>query len=175
MSFNTYQPNDGDALDADITNSWKSRAMKPVIRNKVMSIAAHATARLLFPKIFAYNKEDEEEEDAAIVLESLQEWAADKSNYSKTSLYAIITALWSPSAIVYTDYCETYREVKRLVDGKIEKEMILDEELSGFNDEVVPRDELYIENWYEPNIQRQGWLIRRRVQSYSLLISMASL
>jgi hypothetical protein len=126
MSFNTYQPNDGDALEADVTNSWKSRAMKPVIRNKVMSIAAHATARLLFPKIFAYNKEDEEEEDAAIVLESLQEWAADKSNYAKTSLYAIITALWSPSSIVYTDYCETYREVKRLEDGKIVKEMMLD-------------------------------------------------
>ncbi len=169
MSFNTYQPNDGDALESDITNSWKSRAMKPVIRNKVMSIAAHATARLLFPKIFAYNQEDEEEEDAAVVLETLQEWAADKSNYSKTSLYAIITALWSPSAIVYTDYVETYREVKRMVDGKIVKDMMLDEDLSGFNDEVCPRDELYIENWYEPNIQRQGWLIRRRVQSYSLL------
>ncbi len=169
MSFNTYQPNDGDSVGADITNSWKSRAIKPVIRNKVMSIAAHATARLLFPKIFAYNQEDEEEEDAAIVLESLQEWAADKSNYAKTSLYAIITALWSPSSIVYTDYVETYREVKRIKDGKMVKELILDEDLSGFNDEVCPRDELYIENWYEPNIQRQGWLIRRRVQSYSLL------
>jgi hypothetical protein len=169
MSFNTYQPNDGDALEADITNSWKSRAMKPIIRNKVMSIAAHATARLLFPKVFAYNEQDEEEEDAAIVLESLQEWAADKSDYAKTSLYAIITALWSPSAIVYTDYVETYREVKRMKDGKIVKEMMLDEDLSGFNDEVCPRDELYIENWYEPNIQRQGWLIRRRVQAYSLL------
>lgn len=169
MSFNTYQPNDGDALDADITNSWKSRAMKPIIRNKVMSIAAHATARLLFPKIFAYNQQDEEEEDAAIVLESLQEWAADKSNYARTSLYAVITALWSPSSIVYTDYVETYRQVKRMKDGKIVKEIMLDEDLSGFIDEVVPRDELYIENWYEPNIQRQGWLIRRRVQSYSLL------
>ena len=164
MSFNTYQPNDGDALESDITNSWKSRAMKPVIRNKIMSIAAHATARLLFPKIFAYNQQDEEEQDAATVLESLQEWAADRSNYAKTSLYAILTALWSPSSIVYTDYCETYREVKR--DGK--KEVILDETLSGFIDEVVPRDELYIENWYESDIQRQGWLLRRRVQSFSL-------
>lgn len=168
MSFNTYQPNDGDALDADITNSWKSRAMKPIIRNKVMSIAAHATARLLFPKIFAYNQEDEEEQDAAIVLESLQEWAADKSNYAKTSLYAIITALWSPSAIVYTDYVETYRDVKRMKDGKMVVETILDEEMSGFIDEVCPRDELYIENWYESNIQRQAWLLRRKVQSYSL-------
>lgn len=166
MSFNTYQPNDGDALEGDIVNSWKSRAMKPIIRNKIMSIAAHATARLLFPKIFAYNQQDDEEEDAAIVLESLQEWAADRSNYAKTSLYAVITALWSPASIIYTDYVETYREVKR---GKENKEVILDENLSGFTDEVVPVDELYIENFYEPDLQRQGWLIRRRVQSYSLL------
>ncbi len=164
MSFLTFQPNDGDALDGDIVNSWKSRAMKPIIRNKIMSIAAHATARLLFPKIFAYNENDDEEEDAAIVLESLQEWAADRSNYAKTSLYAVITSLWSPAAIIYTDYTETYRTVKR--NG--EKELMLDENLSGFQDEVVPVDELYIENFYEPDIQRQGWLIRRRVQSYTL-------
>lgn len=168
MSFNTYQPNDGDAVGADVTNSWKSRAMKPIVRNKIMSIAAHATARLLFPKVFAYNQQDEEEEDAAIVLESLQEWAADRSNYAKTSLYAILTALWSPCSIVYTDYVETLREVKRIKDGKTVKEIILDETLSGFIDEVVPRDELYIENWYEPDIQRQGWIIRRKVQSYAL-------
>jgi hypothetical protein len=169
MSFNTYQPNDGDNLQADQTSAWKSRAMKPIIRNKIMSIAAHATARLLFPKVFAYNQDDEEEEDVATVLESLQEWAADRSNYAKTSLYAILTALWSPSSIVYTDYVETYREVKkRKENGKWVKELMLDEDLSGFIDEVVPRDELYIENWYEPDIQRQGWLIRRKVQSYSL-------
>lgn len=169
MSFNTYQPNDGDNLEADQVSAWKSRAMKPIIRNKIMSIAAHATARLLFPKIFAYNDQDEEEEDVATVLESLQEWAADRSNYAKTSLYAILTALWSPSSIVYTDYVETYREVKRKKEnGKWVKELMLDEDLSGFVDEVVPRDELYIENWYEPDIQRQGWLIRRKVQSYSL-------
>lgn len=164
MSFNTYQPNDGDNLGSDMTNSWKSNAMKPIIRNKIMSIAAHATARLLFPKIFAYNQQDDEEEDAATVLESLQEWAADKSNYAKTSLYAVLTALWSPSSIVYTDYVETYRKVKQA--GR--EVVMLDEDMSGFIDEVVPRDELYIENWYEPNIQRQGWLIRRKVQSYSL-------
>lgn len=169
MSFNAYQPNDGDAPSNDITNSWKSRAMKPIIRNKIMSIAAHATARLLFPKIFAYNQEDEEEAEVAVVLESLQEWAADRSNYAKTSLYAILTALWSPSSIVYTEYVETYREVKReKVGGKWRTEKLLDEDLSGFIDEVVPRDELYIENWYEPEIQRQGWLLRRKVQSYSL-------
>ena len=170
MAFNTYQPNDGDALEGDEINAWKSRAVKPIIRNKAFSIAAHATARLLFPRIFAYNQLDEEEEDAATVMESLQEWAADRSNYAKTSMYAVITALWSPAAIIETYYAETYRDVKKeKVGGKWVTESMCDENLSGFMDEVVPADELYIENFYESDIQRQGWLIRRRVQAYSLL------
>jgi hypothetical protein len=48
-------------------------------------------------------------------------------------------------------------------------ETMLDETLSGFQDTVVPVDQLYIENFFEPDIQKQGWLIWRRVQSYELL------
>ncbi len=171
MAFNTYQSNDGDSPEGDYTDSWKSRAVKPVIRNKILSIAAHVTARLLFPRVFAYNQQDDEEQNAAIVLESLNEWVADKSNYAQTSLYAVITSLWSPAAIVCKDYVETYRQVKRKkkAGGGYEMETILDETLSGFIDEVVPVDELFIENFYEKDIQKQGWLIRRKVQTYTLL------
>lgn len=171
MSFNTYQANDGDSPEGDQIDSWKSRAMKPVVRNKILSIAAHVTARMLFPKVFAYNQQDDQEEAAATVLESLQEWAADKSGYAYTSLRAVVTALWSPAAIVYTDYVETYRTVKRAKKdgGGYETELMLDETLSGFMDDVVPVDELFIENFYERDIQRQQFIIRRKVQSYALL------
>ncbi len=169
MSFNTYQPNDGDPIEGDEINGWRSNAVKPIIRNKIMSIAAHATARLLFPKVFAYNQNDDEEVSTATVLESLMEWAADQSNYNKLALNAVITALWSPASIVHTDYVETYREVKReKVNGKWTKEKILDENLSGFVDEIIPVDQLYIENFYEEDIQKQGWLLLRKVKAYSL-------
>jgi hypothetical protein len=171
MSFNTYQPNDGDAVEGDELNTWKSRAVKPIVRNKIMSIAAHVTAQLLFPKVFAYNDQNEEEQDAAIVLEDLMEWTGDRSDYSKVFLYAVITALYSPASIVDLDYVETYRKVKvaKKEDGTYETADILDEDLSGFINSVVPVDELYIENFYESDIQKQGWLLRRKVQSYSLL------
>ena len=66
MEFNTYQPNNGDAWEGSApSTAWRSRAMRPIVRNKCMSIAAHATARLLFPKIFAYNEDSESQEDAA--------------------------------------------------------------------------------------------------------------
>lgn len=171
MAWNTYQPNDGDGVEGDETNNWKSNAMKPIVRNKVVSIAAHATARVIFPKIFAYSKNNEEQNDAATVLRDLMEWAADKSDYSQTSFYAIIAALVNPVSIVNLDYVEAYKAVKKQKEktGKWKLEYELDEEGSGFKDVVVGADELYIENFYEHDIQKQGWLLMRKVQSYELL------
>lgn len=171
MAWNTYQVNDGDGYEEDISDSWKSRAMRPIIRNKSVSIAAHATARLIFPKVFAYNEQSDEQRDAAQVMRDLIEWSADQSNYQQTALFAIISALVNPIAYTYTEYCEVYKRIKSEKDenGKWQWEEVLDEERSGFKDVIVPPDQLFIENFYEYNIQNQGFLIWRRVQSYDLM------
>lgn len=171
MAWNTYQPNDGDGVEGDEVNNWKSNAMKPVVRNKIVSIAAHATARLIFPKIFAYSKDNEEQKDAAMIMRDLMEWVADQSEYAQTSFYAIISALINPVSIINLEYVESYRAAKRNKDkeGNWVLDYELDEEASGFKDTVVAPDELYIENFYEHDIQKQGWLIMRKVQSYDLL------
>ncbi len=170
MSWNTYQPNNGGPMWGDELNSWRSRALKPVVRNKCISIAAHATARLIFPKVFAYDELSDTQEDAAQVMRDLMEWTADQANYTNTSLHAVITALTDPVSIIYTEYGEVYRDVKRKRDdkGKWVKEKMLDETLSGFKDEMCPCDEMFIENFYESDWQKQGFLIRRKVYSYSL-------
>lgn len=168
MSFNAYQPNNGDALEGDEINSWRSRAMRPIARNKVISIAAHATARLIFPKIFAFDEQNEEQRESAQVMEDLMEWAGQQADWSKTALYATISSLVNPACIIHTEYAETYRTVKRgkKSGGGYETETLLDEDYSGFKDAIVPVDELYIENIYEHDIQKQGWLIRRRLLSW---------
>lgn len=170
MSFNTYQSNNGEAWEGDQLSGWRSRAIRPIVRNKCISIAAHATARLIFPKIFAYNNQSEQDNDAAQVMEDLMEWAADESNYAYTSLMRVITALSSPASIGYTEYGEVYKNVKIEKDEQgnwIEKK-VRDLAFPCFQDVVVPVDQLYIENFFEPDIQKQGWLIWRRVYSYSL-------
>lgn len=168
MSFNAYQPNNGDALEGDEINSWRSRAIRPIARNKVISIAAHATARMIFPKVFSWDRGDEAQQDAAQVMEDLMEWSGNDSDWSKTMLYATIASLVNPACIIYTDYAETYRKVKRgrKTDGSYETEVMLDEDFSGFREEIVPIDEFFIENIYEHDIQKQAWLIRRRVLSW---------
>ncbi len=170
MAWNTYQPNNGEALSGDQMNAWRSRAIRPVIRNKAVSIAAHATARLIFPKIFAYDQASQTQRDAAQLMESLMEWAGDESNYTYTALNRIITALYSPASIGYTEYQEIYRTVKTEKDenGNWIEERVLDKAFPCFQDCAVPIDQLYIENFYEPDIQKQGWLIWRKVYSYTL-------
>lgn len=169
MSFNTYQPNNGEAWAGSPQTAWRSRALRPVVRNKAMSIAAHATARLIFPKILAYNNQSEEQQDAAQVMEDLMEWSGDESSYSFVALMRVITALYSPASIGYTEYGEVTRLVKaeKGSDGKWIEKRVRDEAYPCFMDAVVPVDQLYIENFYQPDIQRQGWIIWRKVYSYS--------
>jgi hypothetical protein len=158
LSFNAYQPNNGQAVAGDPMNSWRSNAMRPIVRDKCISIAAHATARLIFPKVFAYDEDNEIQEDAAQVMETLMEWST-RQKWGETSLKAVIEALTSPACIMHSEYSEVYNSKGEL-----------DEVQSGFIDTIVPVDQIYISNFYEPDIQKQDWLIWRRVQSYQLLL-----
>lgn len=172
MAFNTYQPNNGDALEGDEINSWKSNAIRPIVRNKAISIAAHATASLIFPKIFAYDSSNNEQSEAAQVMGDLMEWAGEQSNYLKTNLYAVIAALVNPASIIFTEYAEVFKKVKKERGDKgWTFDMLLDEDQSGFKDTVVPVDELYISNFYEHDIQKQDFLIWRKVLSYDTITS----
>lgn len=168
MSFNTYQPNNGQGWDGDQQSQWRSRAIRPIVRNKCMSIAAHATARLLFPKVFAYNENSDAQQDAAKVMEDLMEWSGDVSNYPYTALNRVMTAMASPVSIGYTEYGEVTRLVKVEKDGDVWKEKrIRDEAYPCFMDVSVPVTQFYIENIFEPDVQKQGWVIWRKVYAFS--------
>lgn len=181
LMWNTYQPNDGDVPDDDPVNSWRSRAVRPITRNKVISIAASMLSKYLFPKVFSYSKTDEEQSDAAVVMSDLIEWVADQIDYPQLSLFAIIQALVNPVSIVYEGFEENYRVVRRPKeddDGMFMKDdkgnflfdevYELDEEMSGFKACCVPNEEFFISDFYQREIQLQDWVIWRRVCNYDL-------
>lgn len=172
MSWAVYQPNDGDALEGDQVNGWRSQAVRPIVRNKVFSIAAHITARTLFPKIVAFDEDATEQSDAASVMSDLMEWSIFNTNaaYADVSLRAVIAALVRPVSIVQTEYTEVFRNVKReKLTGGYRMERILDEDFSGFIDESVPPEQVLIPDFYQPDIQKQSWVIRRRVRPFQTL------
>lgn len=162
--FNTYvEPESNDPDE-----SWKSTAIRPIVRNRVISIAAHVTGTLIYPQIFAQNDQDQEDKDAETVMRDLMEWVGEQSNYAQTFLYSIIAALVNPAVIIYTEFAKRNRTVKEIDEkGKWTKKEILDEVNSGFKDCIVPIDELFIGNIYEHNIQNQPFLVWRRAINYS--------
>jgi hypothetical protein len=171
MTFNTYQPNNGQAPEGDLINSWKSHAMKPVARNKVISVAAHVTAKLMFPKIFASDTSSEVQHESATVMRELVEWASNQNDYSRNTLSAVINACVNPASFVHEEYAIAKRTIKteKGSDNKWITKDIIDEDNSGFRLTQVPVDELFVANFYEPDIQRQNYLIWRRVQGYDIM------
>lgn len=168
MAYNNYLPNDGDYSE-DSTDYWRSNAQRPIIRNKILSIAAHATARTIFPKVFAINDQSEEQREAANAMELLMEYDGEKVDYVRFSLYAVLQALFQPASITYREYSHVYRNIKTEIDEATNRwkvERILDEEESGSKAEIVPIEEYLIPNFYEDDVQKQDWIIRRRIISY---------
>lgn len=173
MRFNTYQ----EPASEDPDESWKSRAVRPITRNRAISIAAHMTAAVMFPVVHAQNENDEADRDGAMVMRDLVEWAGEQANYEKNVVYAIIAALVNPAVILTTEYAEVWRKVKDGYEdykenGEKKKRLIvkdvLDELYSGFKDGLVPLDEWWMPDFYQRDVQKQPYIIRRRAITYDI-------
>ena len=170
MAYNNFMPNDGDYNDGDPLSEWRSNAQRPIIRNKVLSIGAHATANVRSPRVFACDDDSHEQKEAEEVMSLLMDLDNSRSNYIRTYLYATLTALFQPAAIAYREYSDVYRMIRTEEEdenGNVENKLIRvkDEEKSGPHSEVVPVEEILIPNFYENDIQEQDWVIRRRIIS----------
>ncbi len=162
-AFNSYvEPSSNNPDEA-----WRANVVRPITRNRIISIAAHATATILIPSVFAQNDQDEEDKAAANIMRDLMEWVRSHSDYDLTMLYGVIAALVNPVAYLKADYAEVLQTIrKRNVDGSITNTQVIDEVLSGFRAMNVPADEILITNPYEFEIQRQKAVIRRRFISF---------
>lgn len=167
LAFNSYQENDGNPMMEDRLGGWRSRAMRPLQRNKAISIAAHMTARQIVPKVFAYNEMDDEQEDSARVMGYLVDWAREQANYPFMALHRTITSLYSPISWGFSEYAKVYRNVKDKRDekGKWQYKQVLDDEQFGFQHIPLATDQVFFPDFYERDCQKQDFLIIRRVIS----------
>jgi len=163
-AWNSFQPAGSD--DPDL--AWKSNAIRPITRNKVISIVAHLTGNIIYPIIYAQNENQEEDRDAAETMRDLLEYACDNSDYAETFVYSVIAACVNPAIVLQNEYVEIFRTIKEVKeDGSYEAKKVLDDAFSGIVQSIVPLNELYISDVYERDIQKQPFLIRRRVIDYN--------
>ncbi len=161
--FNSYIPPKSDDPD----ESWRAQTVRPVTRNKIISIAAHVTAQIMYPNVFAQNTEDNEDKEAATTMRDLVEWVIDNSNYSMTFIQSVIAALTDPVTIVHTEFLDVKRRVKEMKDdGTYTVKEIVDEIFSGFTFNLVQANEFYIANVYEKDVQKQRFVARRKLMDF---------
>jgi len=157
--FNSYIPPKSENPD----ESWRAQTVRPITRNKLISIAAHVTATVLYPATFAVDPDEKEDREAAVVMDKLIEWNIDNSNYTRNFVNSVITALVDPAVIISTEFAKVMRKVKMMKeDGSYSEKEIVDEIMSGWKANIIPCTELLIANIYEPDLQKQRFLIRNR-------------
>ena len=164
QAFNSYVP--PRSSDPDV--SWRAQTVRPITRNRLISIAAHITANLIYPTPFAQNDQDQEDRGAALVMKDLIEWTIENSQYEREYLHAIIGALVSPAVVMETGFAKHMRTIRELHDnGEITTKEVVDEVLSGFYTSSVAIDEILISNPWEKDIQKQDFVARRQYITYT--------
>ena len=162
-AFNSYEL----PTSEDEDEKWRWKGIRPITRNKIISIAGHFIATMLFPNIFAQNEQDEEDKDAASLMKDLILWNIENSNYKISYLFGIVAALVNPVAYLEVEFAEIIREIKeKNAQGKITIREAIDELMSGFKLHNVPMDEILFDNPYEYEFQKQRFIGRRRFISY---------
>lgn len=144
---------------------WRWKGRKNTARNKLIGILAHMLAGMLFPFVYAYNDEDEEDKMSARVMRILVEDHLKKAGYEVNFLFLITSALVNPAVFCSIEYVVAYQRVKeRLAGGKINVIEAIDEMLSGINMSVIPIDEILIPDYFSGtgNLKRLPSFIRVR-------------
>lgn len=146
-----------------VQKKWRWKGRKNTARNRIIGILAHLLAAMLFPYVRAVNDQDEEEKDAARVMQILIEDHLRKAGYEMKFLYMAMSALVNPAVFVNVEYVEAIQKIKqRKEDGSVEILEVVDQLLSGLNLNIIPIDELLLADFYTFELQRQPYLCRVR-------------
>lgn len=162
-TFNSFV----DESVEDPNEAWKWRGTRSAARNKTMAMHAHLTSQYVVPMVAAQNNDQEEDKDMANVMRDILEWMTVNSPYRSVFLLATQGMLVNPVTYMTAEYAEVYQKIKERTETGIVTKEILDDELSGFQPQVMTADQVLITNAFCQNIQLQRSIIKRRYIEYS--------
>lgn len=165
MDQQTFGAYVGAQFDS-VQNRWRWKGRKNTARNKVIGILAHVISGMLFPMVYAYNEENEEEALSARVMRILVENHLKKANYEEKFLFMMTSALVNPAVFVEVEYVEAIQKIKVREGNQWKIEEAVDELLSGIGLNILPIDSVMLGDFFTYDLQRQPFIIKVRRISY---------
>lgn len=150
----------------DVDEAWRWNGIRPITRNRIIGIVAQMTARIVIPAPYAQNDQDELDVSVAQIMRDLMEYNIRNSNYVDNYIMWITDALVNPVAYLGVGFFEAMQTIKEENEGKVTKKDVLDGVVSGFQTFNIPLDEIFIGNFYQKQLDRQRFVIRRRYINY---------
>ena len=166
--WNGYIPGVSPLMDSD-----QSRIFINFTRNQIISYLAKVAMQRVDSKIKAVNKKSGTiDQKFADALKDLNRYSLDAENGDARYLEVALEIATKGTAIVYEGYRRETQETDVPVSfnaetGKIvtkkETRLIFD----NCYQELVPLEDFYIANPYEPDVQKQPYVFWRRITTYS--------
>lgn len=142
---------------------WRWQGRKNTARNKIIGILAHVVSGMLYPFVYAYNEDNEEDKLTAKVMRILIKDHLIKANYEQKFLFAMLSALVNPAVFLNVEYIEAIQKIKlKDPSGKWRVEEVVDEILTGIQLNLIPVDQMLLGDFYTFDIQRQPYIIKVR-------------
>jgi hypothetical protein len=165
--WNGYIPKASPLLDKS-----QSRLFLNFTRNQVISYLAKSALNTPKPTITAVNKKTNlEDKKFASVLKDLNQYSLNAENGDAQFLRSAIEVTVKGTVIKYEGYAKSEQEIDvpisfNAMTGKIvskkQKKIVFDD----CYQELVPVEDFYIANPYQPDVQKQPFVIWRKITSY---------
>ena len=144
--------------------TWQANVFLPTTRNKNDAILAGIALEVPQNKIVARNENNDISNSAAYIIKNLTEDSFNKENQVVNNFEQAHEGSVKGTVIVHDGYVRTTQKRRIIKDYNIEtgeytfetKEVKIDE---GCTDFAIPLENIYIADFFEPDIQKQEYLI----------------
>lgn len=151
---------------------WHSRIFRKKTRKKIVASAASLISSGIAIDIEALKQDNKFDREFSRVTEMLVDWAGEREMQEATMLRAVLEGFIVGSAFIYEEVAWDSRMVKEIDDidfetGKISTTKKLRVDFKGPRASLVSIEELYFGDVFQPDVQQQPYIIRRRTTDHA--------
>lgn len=177
VSLEEYWDGQRDSVDAhvdpptDPLEEWRSQAYRPKTRNKTFAASAVLVASGVGVDFTAQNLERSIDREMSKFADDLYSYTLEQEHFDFKEAIAVHEQSVTGTVHIFDEIVWDKRMVKEITDIDFETDDITYElkervDFKGCRSEIVPNEECYPGDIWEPDVQKQPYFIRRRITTY---------